>query len=414
MEKATQGARFSAQSNQIPRVGDLDPGRRTARHSRTIGQSLVGSARSPHIHTGLTGAASITASILAISLLHYLASTQIILVHEILRRLYYVPIVIAAIHYGIQGGVAASLLASALYLPHIVLAWSAWPVFEVGQYGEVVLFNVVGAVTGIMADRLRSERNRYRRASEELETAYDQLKTGLDARVKAERMATVGRVAAGMAHEIRTPLGAILGCFEILSADFPPDHPKHEFLVILKKEIARAESVVAAFLDFAQPAPPSLQSIDLDDLVRGAVRWVTATLAERSAGPIDVELSLHSVPITADLHQLRRALIELLLVGSSLAPQGSIKLSTALQNSTATVRFVAEGVVRGLPGDLFEPFGVGGVPCGLTLPLVRRLIENQGGTVRSIQQDRRLEFVIDLPSSKAAAEGACRRTRRPW
>ena len=233
----------------------------------------------------------IVASVIVISALHYLASTHTILVHEILRRLYYVPIVIAAIRYGVQGGLATSLLATVLYLPHIVLAWSGWPVFEVGQYGEIVLFNVVGAVTGIMADRLRSERNRYRRASEELEIAYDQLKTSMDERVKAERMATVGRVAAGMAHEIRTPLSAILGCFEILSTDCPPDHPKHEFLAILKKEIARVESVVAAFLDFAQPALPSFQSIDLNDLARGAARLVTPTLTERAAGPIDVELS---------------------------------------------------------------------------------------------------------------------------
>lgn len=349
---------------------------------------------------------SIVASVIVISGLHYLASTHSILVHEILRRLYYVPIVIAAIRYGAQGGLAIAVLSSAMYLPHIVLDWNAWPVFEIGQYGEVVLFNVVGAVTGIMADRLRSERNRYRRASEELGLAYDQLKASMDERVKAERMATVGRVAAGMAHEIRTPLSAILGCFEILSSGCPPDHPKHEFLEILKKEIARVESVVAAFLDFAQLALPSFQTIDLNDLARAAARLVTPTLTERAARPIDVELASHSVPITVDAHQLQRALVDLLLVGSSLAPQGSIKLSTARRKSTARIRLVAEGVAQCLPGDLFEPFAVSDVPHGLTLPLVRRLIENQGGEVTVTRQDRWLEFVIELPTSNTAVEAA--------
>lgn len=366
---------------------------------RSALSALIRNARARH----WTEPAGIVAAVLVISALHYLASTHTILVHEILRRLYYVPIVIAAMRFGVQGGLAISLLATALYLPHIVLAWSSWPVFEVGQYGEIVLFNVVGAVTGIMADRLRSERNRYRLTSEELEIAYDQLKTSMDERVKAERMAAVGRVAAGMAHEIRTPLSAILGCFEILSSDCPPDHPKHEFLAILKKEVSRVESVVAAFLDFAQPALPSFQSIDLNDLARGATRLVTPTLTEQAAGPIDLELASYTVPVTVDAHQLQRALIDLLLAGSSLAVQGSVTLSTATQDETATLRLVAEGVAKDLPGDLFEPFGVGRVPHGLMLPLVRRLIENQAGRIAATRQDRRLEFVIELPTSKTAA-----------
>ena len=68
--------------------------------------------------------AGLFSSVIVISGLHYLASTHIILVHEILRRFYYVPIVIAAIRYGARGGLAISLLSSALYLPHIILAWS--------------------------------------------------------------------------------------------------------------------------------------------------------------------------------------------------------------------------------------------------------------------------------------------------
>lgn len=194
---------------------------------------LLHSTRAEHAWT----TAGIVASVLVISGLHYLASMHAVLLHEILKRLYYVPIVIGAVHYGAQGGLATSLFSSALYLPHIVMSWSRWPVFEVGHYGEIVLFNVVGAVTGIMADRLRSERNRYRQASEQLEAAYEQLEAGTDERIKAERMATVGRVAAGVAHEIRTPLSAILGCFEILAGDYPAGHPKLQFIEILKKEI---------------------------------------------------------------------------------------------------------------------------------------------------------------------------------
>jgi signal transduction histidine kinase len=343
-------------------------------------------------------------SVFAISAFHYFTNTHILLAHEILRRLYYVPIVIAATRYGVQGGLAVSLLSSVLYLPHILMAWDGWPVFEVGQYGEIVLFNVVGAVTGVMADRLRSERNRYRRTSEELETVCDQLKTSIDERVKAERMATVGRVAAGMAHEIRTPLSAILGCFEICCSDYPPDHPKREFFEILRKEIAKVEGVVAAFLDFAQPAPPSFQPVDLNDLARSAARLVTPIFADRGAGAVDVALCVQPVPISVDAHQIQRALIELLLAASTLAPRGSVKLCTSpRRNSMATVRILMEPVEQRLPEDLFEPFAERRVAYGLMLPLSRRLIENQGGGVKALRRDSRLEFVIELPAPKAAA-----------
>lgn len=319
--------------------------------------------------------------------------------HEILGRLYYVPIVVAAIRYGAQGGLAVSLLSSALYLPHIVIAWSDWPVFEVGQYGEIVLFNVVGALTGVMADRLRSERNRYRHASDELEVAYDQLKASTEERVKAERMATVGRVAAGMAHEIRTPLSAILGCFEILGGDYPSTHPKREFIEILKKEIARTEGVVAAFLDFAQPASPRFESVDLNDLLRAVEGLVTPALVERAAAPIDVELCPSPVPVTVDAHQLQRALIELLLTGSALAPNAPVVVSTA-SNSKTTIRITVGPVERHLPRDLFEPFSADHVPHSLTLPLVKRLIENQGGSVTAVSRDAQLQFLIELPTSR--------------
>lgn len=353
---------------------------------------------------GWIGPAGLVSSVLAISASHYFTTSHVVLVHEILSRLYYVPIVIAATRDGAQGGLAISLLSSVLYLPHIMMAWDGRPVFEAGQYGEIVLFNVVGAVTGVMADRLRLERNRYRRASEQLETAYQQLETSMDERVKAERMATVGRVAAGMAHEIRTPLGAILGCFEICCSDCPPDHPKREFFEILRKEIAKAEGVVAAFLDFARPAVPSFQSVDLNDLARSAARLVTPTFADRGAGAVDVGLCSQPAPISVDAHQIQRALIELLLAAAALAPRGSVKLSTNPGlNFMATVRILMEPIEQRLPEDLFEPFAEGLVAHGLMLPLSKRLIENQGGRVTALRRDSRLEFVIELPTSKAAA-----------
>ena len=348
------------------------------------------------------GAVGIVLSVCVISGLHYTASMHAILVHEILKRLYYVPIVVAAIRYGAQGGLATALLASALYLPHIVISWSNWPVFEVGPYGEIILFNVVGALTGVMADRLRAERNRYRQASEELAAAYEQLKLSTDDRLKSERMATVGRVAAGMAHEIRTPLAGLLGCFEILGAEYPPDHPKTEFVKIARKEIVRVEGVVTEFLDFAHPPRASPQSVDLNDVAEAAMRLVGPALKERGSRPIEPRLLPAALPITIDAHQVERAVVDLLLVASSLAPHGSLTLSTDRADGIGAIAIAIDPVERKLPSDLFEPFAEGHIANGLTLPVAKRLVENQGGTVRAETKGQRARFVIELPISTAA------------
>ena len=348
-------------------------------------------------------AIGIALSVCVISGLHYTVSTHAILVHEILRRLYYVPIVVAASRYGAQGGIATALLASALFLPHIVMSWSDWPVFEVGQYGEIILLNVIGAVTGIMADRLRAEGNRYRQASEALAAAYEQLKVSTDNRLKSERMATVGRVAAGMAHEIRTPLGGLLGCFEILSSDYPPNHPKAEFVQIAKREIVRVDGIVAEFLDFAQPPPATCRPVDLNDVADTVTRLVGPILTERGSMRIAPNLLSETLPVMVDANQMERAIVELVLAASSLAPRGSLTLSTDKRGTTAEIAVGIEPFDRRLPSDLFEPFAESSIANGLTLPVVRRFVENQGGTVRAETAGRRARFLIELPLSTAAA-----------
>ena len=99
------------------------------------------------------GAVAIVLSLTAISALHYFTSLHSVVLHEIFKRFYYVPIVVAAVMAGSRGGVATSVLATLLYLPHVVLQWHAWPIEDVDQYGEVLMFNVVAVITGMLADR---------------------------------------------------------------------------------------------------------------------------------------------------------------------------------------------------------------------------------------------------------------------
>ncbi len=147
--------------------------------------------------TALWGKVGVVGSVVSITVLHYITSLHSVLLHEVFQRLYYLPIVVAAVLFGSRTALATSILATVLYVPHIVLSWHAWPVLQVDQYGEVLLFNLVGLVTGALADRLRVERNRYRKAARDLARANEERLASTNERLRIDRLVTVGRLASG-------------------------------------------------------------------------------------------------------------------------------------------------------------------------------------------------------------------------
>lgn len=354
----------------------------------------------------------LTALICGISWLHYSTSIQSILLHEIFKRLYYVPIVVAAIVYGVRGGLATSVFASALYLPHIAFDWRAWPALEVERYGEVLLFNIVATVAGVLADRLRAERNRYRQAATGLEEAYGHLKVQTEERRRVDRLVTIGRLSAGLAHEIRNPLGGLLGCVEILEPEFPPAHPKREFFTIARKEIRRLESVVTEFLELAEPAPPSSRRVDLGELIQSVSRLAHVSLMERDI-TLRLEAAGRRLVADADIEQLQRALLTLILAGIAGLRDTRVDLRLLETATAPAIVLTIHGVDPTLPicEEIFDPFPPSGRTPGLALATAHRLVENQRGTLRAERIPGALQFVIQFPSppsvpAASATEGA--------
>ena len=100
-------------------------------------------------------ALTISGAMLAITITHYVTPPAYFLWHEILERLYYVPIIFGAVSFGWIGGLVAATFAGICYAPHIIIAWSDSPRELAGKYAEIVVFFAVGIVTGVLADRER-------------------------------------------------------------------------------------------------------------------------------------------------------------------------------------------------------------------------------------------------------------------
>ncbi len=133
---------------------------------------------------------------------HYLTPPELLLWHNIFQRLYYLPIIYGAISFGMAGGLGAAAASAVCYIPHIVLTWHGWRYYSANQYAEIVVFFLVAAVTGILADQSRRRERELRAVYRELENSFEQLK-------RAERLSAVGQLSAGLAHEIRNPLASI-------------------------------------------------------------------------------------------------------------------------------------------------------------------------------------------------------------
>ena len=344
--------------------------------------------------------AALTGSVAVISLLHYVTSYHSVPFHEIFQRLYYLPIVVAAMIYGVRGGLGTAALSAALFVPHVILDWHAWPIFQLGQYAEVVVFTLVGTITGLLADRLRAQRDRCQLTAAELDRTCQQLEASVEERVRADRLVTIGRLASGIAHEIRTPLGGLLGSLEILGADIPSSHPKAEFLAIARQQVERLNCVVTEFLDFARPPAPASRPTDLGSVVETVARLAGPTLSVQG-GAVDVEIPTRRPHAIVDVEQLQRALLNVLLDETIVRRAGRIHVSVDATEEVARITIATsvtpDASTRKI-ADIFEPFPASDPGAGLTLASARRVIENQDGTIRAeFDAGRHLRFVIELP-----------------
>jgi len=93
--------------------------------------------------------------VIGISLLHYFTPLHLHYLHDIFQRLYYLPIILAALWFGLRGGLLCSIIVSIAYAPHILFQWGGHVTMEMEKYLEILLYNIVGGVTGLLSQRER-------------------------------------------------------------------------------------------------------------------------------------------------------------------------------------------------------------------------------------------------------------------
>jgi signal transduction histidine kinase len=203
--------------------------------------------------------------------------------------------------------------------------------------------------------------------------------------LRAEQLAAVGQVAAGVAHELRNPLTAIKMLAQTGLEGSPPSGLPAEDLEVVEQEARRMEQCIQTFLDFARPPRSERRRTDLAQVVRRALtvaegrahRQKVALIAEGLEGPLLVEI---------DPEQIQQVLLNLLLNALDALPRGGTVRVAVRRRSSAVeleVQDSGPGIAPRIQTRLFEPFVTSKENgLGLGLSICQRLVEAHGGTIR--------------------------------
>ncbi|MDW7710608.1 MAG: ATP-binding protein [Deferrisomatales bacterium] len=365
--------------------------------------------------------AAVVVAILAVSFLHYATQTGKPVLHDLYRRLYYVPVGLGAVWFGLRGGVLAAAAVGLAYGPHILLHWQHESREVINQSMEVVFYFAFSGVIGYFADQERRLRVRCQSAALRLDRSYKQLRRQADLILEieeqlraADRLAAMGQLAAGVTHEIRNPLGSIRGTAEILREEFPPGHPKAEFLDILVRETERLNRVVEDFLGYARQG----QQAETEACDLGKVVHQTAALTEAQARKAGVEVRCEvpeGLTVRGSPGQLTQVVLNLVLNAVQASPPGGeVRVTAEVRPGRVPGREYREVEGKlvflqvedrgpGLPADVlshaFQPFFTTKEEgTGLGLAISKRIAEAHGGRIAAENRpERGARFTLILP-----------------
>jgi two-component system sensor histidine kinase HydH len=233
-----------------------------------------------------------------------------------------------------------------------------------------------------------------------LETMLSRLEASRHELARQESLAAMGMMAAGLAHEIRTPLSIVRGSAEMLGRNAAAGSREEELTTFILSETGRLSRLVNDLLSFARPREPERAPADLADI---ADQVSSAMGGEFEANDVALETDLAAAPVNGDADQLYQVVLNLLANARKASPAGSrVHLTCAVQAGSAVlqIRDHGAGIRPERLAEVWTPFfTTGGGGTGLGLPIVRRIVEAHGGTVTlESETDEGTTATVRLPA----------------
>ncbi len=307
--------------------------------------------------------------------------------------IYYLPVVSAAMYFGVWGTLLWTALASAAYCSFLISALKDFQLAE-GGANELAIRNMFFFVAAIVVNRFVTENRRqalrYQKLAETLAETNRRLEQAqADAR-RSERLAALGQLSAGLAHEIRNPLAVIKGSAETLTRKLEPSNAvAAELAGYISSEVNKLNALVSRFLDFARPLDLDLRPQELPALIDEALKSVRDRFPEAR---VEVEReyaeNLPKAPVDAAFcEQVFTNLAQNAYEAMTGDGKLRIKVAAANANGRRGVEIDFEdtgpGITEGLGEQIFNPFFTtkkDGV--GLGLSIVSKIVDEHRGSIR--------------------------------
>jgi len=298
--------------------------------------------------------------------------------HDLHRALFLIPVVYAALTFRVRGAIGASFAFLCIVLPRTFFSPYADPLLRPLLFVLVTAF--VGVLTAVLMDRIDEEKGIIRRLKE----SQEQL-------IHAEKLTSVGQLAASVAHEINNPLAGVLTYTKLLAKKVAGDTLKKEealdYLSKMESEVNRCSRIIRNLLDFSRQAEPRLKLVDINQVLEQVLAMV-GHQAQMQKVEIVREFASPLPEFMADFDQLQQVFTNLTLNAiQAMSGGGRLTLRTLAVGGQVEIDIqdTGSGISEENLSKLFTPFFTTkekGKGVGLGLAVVQRIVEKHKGRIQ--------------------------------
>ncbi|MCD6320103.1 MAG: HAMP domain-containing histidine kinase [Candidatus Desulfofervidaceae bacterium] len=275
---------------------------------------------------------------------------------------------------GLLGGILCASFAVLISLPVSTLIFFN----KIDFVGEIGLFYLFGIITGFLVNKERTEKEKSK---------------------QAEHLALLGKAAAAIAHELKTPIVVIGGFANVLQKNFSPKDPSWKKLDIILKETKWMGDMVHGILDFSKPLQIKLKTIEIEPLLKEVINLISV------GSKADIQLNfLTRIPqVKVDPDRFKQVLINLINNAVQAAPDKPVKINVFFQKNWVVIEIIDQG--PGIPEEykekIFEPFfSTKARGTGLGLAIVKKIINAHHGKISFKSKPAEgTTFIVSIPAS---------------